>query len=287
MQTDDELSFEIATATMAGDLRDGILRELEVAHTMPWNARAEAEQRAVVDRVSSLARAAIRDVVNKVVNAGFPALVGTLASVAVKDGYAAKVEIPKGAEHRHELMDAEGSNVVLVLADPSTFFKTRGAVKITPDQPPLPYAQEAARVADAAETPPEGWVPVPCPEAEGDDAQPAEEAVAPAEEEDGGDPTASPPREEGLLMDDEPAFAAALEGMAKFTVKPIADAKGVWHCWKDGQGDVRCHEDPDVAAEIAARQKEEDEDAAWDDAETRQAKGRKRRRGAETVAAPA
>lgn len=274
MQTEDELAFEIATATMAGDLRDGILRELEVAHTMPWNARAEAEQRAVVDRVSSLARAAIRDVVAKVVNAGFPALVGTLASVAVKDGYAAKVEIPKGAEHRHELMDAEGSNVVLVLADPTTFFKTRGAVKITPDQPPLPYADEAARVADAAETPPEGYAGEP----EAEDAEAGGDPVSAA-------PAAppAPERDDGMLIDgpDRPSFEGVLQGYRHYVVMPVAGSHGVWHCWRDAQGSIRCHEDSATAAQIADRQAEEWEDAQWSTAEDRAKPKKGRRRTAD------
>ncbi len=265
---DDETEYHFDATTLVGDVRDKILAELTVAHDKPWNLRPEAEQRAVVERVHDLARGVVRTAVTLISDAGFPSLQGTLEAVAVKSGFKAVVKVPKGADHWEDLIRSEGRDVVLVIADPTEFFKTRGAVPITPDQPPLPYAQEAARVADAAETPPEGWTPEPMPE----NPSPPENASGVTDEA----PAAKPEEDEGVVME-EAAFRSAMEGYAIFHVNFVADGQAIWYCWRDGDGKIRGHEDEDAARMIAARQKEAWDATAWDGPEEREAKGRKKR----------
>lgn len=151
--------FEFDATTLVGDVRDRILKELTVAHDKPWNLRPEAEQRAVVERVHELARGVVRETVMLISDNGFPSLQATLESVTAKKGFKAVLHVPKGVDGWEDLIRSEGKEVVLVIADPTAFFKTRGAVPITPDQPPLPYADEAAKVADAAEQGVVWWEP--------------------------------------------------------------------------------------------------------------------------------
>jgi hypothetical protein len=196
-----------------------------------------------------------------------------LVLVLVKVGFMAVVEIPRGADFRHELVDAAGKEVVLVLASHDDFRGTRGAVPITPPAPLLEYADEAARVADAAETPPEGWQEQ---QQDGDptaEAAEVEEAPAAQEQEEAID--------DGVLLDAE--FAPGLEGTARFMVKTVATGSAIWHVWRDAQGDIRGHDDLEEAQKIAARQKEAAEDDDWDTAEDR-ARKRSRRRGTEGAA---
>lgn len=248
--------YEFDATTLVGDVRDAMLAELKVAHDKPWNLRPEAEQRAVAERVHDVARGLVRTAVTLISDSGFPSLQGTLEAVAVKSGFKAVVKVPKGADHWEDLIRSEGRDVVLVIADPSEFFKTRGAVPITPDQPPLPYAEEAARVADAAETPPEGY--------QGEEEPAAEEAEAAPEQPQ--EPPESPPDtvDDGVVMDG-PAFREAIADYAIYTVSHVTDGSAIWYCWRDGDGKIRCHEHQEEAVKIAARQKERWDETAWDE----------------------
>lgn len=154
----EEREFYFHAETLVGDLRDAMLAELkDVADGKPWNERPEAQQRAVVDRVHSAARGMVNKAVLLMSNKGFASLHGELVQVQVKDGFKAVVEIPRGADFRHELVDAAGKEVVLVLASSEAFRGTRGAVPITAHAPLLDYAAEAARAADQAEAEPVFW----------------------------------------------------------------------------------------------------------------------------------
>jgi hypothetical protein len=266
--------FEFDAARLVGDLRDAMLDELKVAHALPWNLRPESEQRAVIERIHSCARAMVNDAVRLIADKGFASLPGEIAQVRVKDGYQVQVNIMRGADHRHDLIDRQGSEVVLVLADAAAFRGTRGAVPITPPAPLLDYAEEAARVADAAETPPEGWTPEPAPN----------EALGGTFGEDppliSGDPTAAeegPAAEdpdEGIVMD-QPAIIESMQMVPVFHVQFCTDGQAVWHCWRDGDGKVRGHEHDDAARAIAARQKEAWDETAWETSEERQARQRR------------
>jgi hypothetical protein len=272
---DDKTEYHFDATTLVGDLRDAMLVELkDCADGKPWNERPEVQQRALVDRIHSKARLMVAKAVLLISDKGFASLHGELVQVQVKDGFKAVVEIPRGSDYRHELVDAAGKEVVLVLATTEEFRGTRGAVPITPPAPLLDYAEEAARVADAAETPPEGWTPEPAPN----------EALGGTFGEDppliSGDPTAAeegPAAEdpdEGIVMD-QPAIIESMQMVPVFHVQFCTDGQAVWHCWRDGDGKVRGHEHDDAARAIAARQKEAWDETAWETSEERQARQRR------------
>ncbi len=267
--------FHFDATTLMGDLRDAMLGEIkDAADGKPWNTRPEVQQRAVVDRMHSAARAMVTKAVLLMSNKGFASLHGELVQVQVKDGFKAVVEIPRGADFRHELVDAAGKEVVLVLASTDDFRGTRGAVPITPPAPLLDYAEEAARVADAAEKPPEGWTPEPGPDEDAtEEAPPPPENPAPAQPEE-------PAEDEGVVNED-PSIRAVLQDVPPFHVQFCSDGVALWHCWRHPSGEVRCHEHADAARLIATRHESAWEDEQWETAEDRQAKKRKRTRGDE------
>ncbi len=276
----EEREFQFDAGTLVGDLRDAMLAELrDVADGKPWNERPEVQQRQVVERVHGAARGMVNKAVLLMSNQGFKSLMGELVQVRIKDGFQAQVNIPRGAEFRHELGDRQGKEVVLVLADADEFRGTRGAVPITPPAPLLDYAEEAARVADAAETPPEGWTP----NNEGLPPEDAEEA--PAADSIAG---AAPVIDDGFVPDLAQTVIEAMPAdLARYTPHMITDGAAIFYCWKEADGSVRCHEDSDQATIIASNRKvvvEAAEDDAWDTAEDRDRKkragGRRKANGA-------
>lgn len=330
--TSEEREFHFDAGTLVGDLRDAMLAELkDVADGNPWNERPEAQQRAVVDRIHSAARGMVDKTVLLISDNGFKSLMGELVQVAVKDGYKAVVEIPRGAEFRHDLMDRQGKEVVLVLAEANEYRGTRGAVPITPPAPLLDYAKEAAKVAQQAEegvvwwsaASPEltyldvdevlnvagimhlqpheigrtGWLAprwaVLLPAVGGaevqyfdseDDAAAfcAEAAIvveaspAPVEEAPVPVPDVQETRDDGFVPDLPGTVLEALpKELARFTPHMVTDGAAIFYCWKLTDGTVRCHEDSEIAATIAARMKAESgaqDDDDWDTAEDRERK---------------
>lgn len=128
-------TVDLAVQTLSGDIRDFILDRLRHEHSpVPWMSRSEAEQRDTIDSVTLAAERVVRETVRIIAGDGRKAMVGKLLQVTVKDGIKAQIELNRHDELRHELMDAEGMQVLLVVADVSAFIGERAEVKVKPDQ---------------------------------------------------------------------------------------------------------------------------------------------------------
>lgn len=104
----------------------------------PWPNTPEAEQQRVIDRLCAACDAAVRAAVNGVAQCGFPFAVGTLESLAIKDGVKAAVKFGRAAESIHTLMDHVGTGVLIVFADPTKFTEGMNRIRADVDQPELP-----------------------------------------------------------------------------------------------------------------------------------------------------
>lgn len=134
----DAAAIDIAADTMTGDLRDFILDRLKHEQSKrPWHERNEADQRDTVHAVESAVRAAARQAVEIIAAGGLKTIKATIEQVTVKDGIKATLTMSKFDEHRHNLIDATGTTVLIVVADPEDFTGEREPVEITPDQPEL------------------------------------------------------------------------------------------------------------------------------------------------------
>lgn len=130
---------EINPRTMAGDIRDFLLNRLrQEQDRRPWNERSEKEQRLVINAAQALGNEVVRNVVNLVAAASFPALKGTLEAVTVKNGLKAAILLSRTDTLRHELLDAQGKQVMVVVADPDQFMDQREDVAVRLDEPALP-----------------------------------------------------------------------------------------------------------------------------------------------------
>jgi len=71
-----------------------------------------------------------------------PSLAGTVESVTFKDGIKAVLTLDKHAEGRHNLADAEGTTVLIVMANPEQFTGGMEKVGAAPDQHGLPLESQ-------------------------------------------------------------------------------------------------------------------------------------------------
>jgi hypothetical protein len=121
---------------LAGSIRDFMLHHYQRLGA-PWSKLSEAEQRSLVDDALTEAYDLVRAAIQTIVANTGPAIQATVDSVTVKDGIKATLTMSRHAEQRHELVDAQGKAVFVLVMDPSDFGKA-GKVETDPDEPEIP-----------------------------------------------------------------------------------------------------------------------------------------------------
>lgn len=132
---------ELATPTMSGDVRDFLLNRLRTMRK-PYEAMSEDQQNDLIHECQEAALHLIKQVVVLVASEGRKAIVGNLLQVTRKDTIKAVVEFAKTDALRHELFDAQGTAVLLVVADPSAFIGQKADAAGNPDQADLGLPDE-------------------------------------------------------------------------------------------------------------------------------------------------
>lgn len=111
----------------------------------PWKQLTESQQDAVLAQFDYGAKQCLRQAVEIIAADERPNIKVELEQVTFKDGIKATVKMGKTGESRHQLADAVGSTVILVIADPGPFIK---------GEKPKPEPQQAdlnlgGKIADA------------------------------------------------------------------------------------------------------------------------------------------
>lgn len=126
--------LELAIETLTGDMRDEMLKRMRTMQK-PWEKMTEQEQRSLNSDMDWLAKRIVKKAVHMIAARKRKVILGKLAQVTVKDGIKEQLEIGQRCEHRHDLIDAQGSAVLIVVADADEFTGEREPAKTEPDQP--------------------------------------------------------------------------------------------------------------------------------------------------------
>lgn len=127
---------EFADSTLKGELMAITLDELKAASDV-WHKLGEQEQDEVIERIEKRVRDAVMQTIHLLSSHGFARVPAALESVTVKDGIKAVAIVSRTDAARHELIDAQGSVVTLVIADLSQFTDSPHEHKAEPDQSEL------------------------------------------------------------------------------------------------------------------------------------------------------
>lgn len=147
MTTETENSHvEMASETMLGDLMSCIVDELRHSERL-WHEMSEEVQQQAIYRIESRVRENVKQAVEIIASRDRPTIVATVESVTVKDGIKAVVTLPKSDEQRHELFDAAGRSVLLIVGGASEHMGGADTVKPDPDQPALIGDEEQDKAA--------------------------------------------------------------------------------------------------------------------------------------------
>ena len=130
--------IDLAERTLLGDMRDALI-EWDRRQTKVWRDLSENDQRNMALSRNQLCVDVIRGCAGIMLSRGVVEVRGEVAKVDITDkGIVAKMAFRRGDERRHDLYDAQGSIVTVMLADVQRFMGERGPAAVVPDQPGLP-----------------------------------------------------------------------------------------------------------------------------------------------------
>lgn len=114
MSNPDSETIKVTEKFLLGDLLKVCMSEIKL---MPFalGMLPEKDQQKVIDRMTDKVTDAVRQVVKIIAADGRPHLVADVESVTFKDGIKCQLLIAKQSADRHELADATGTMVLIVL----------------------------------------------------------------------------------------------------------------------------------------------------------------------------
>jgi hypothetical protein len=140
--------IQVARQTMVGDLRDvllNIMRDRKFTGKA-WKDMKEDEQREVNQMITDAVQEAVVRSIDIIQSDGEKHIKAILKQVTVKDGFKGVFECSAHDDLRHELVDAQGDTILVVLTNSEAYLGEREKVKFDKDQPDLPV-----EVSDEAE----------------------------------------------------------------------------------------------------------------------------------------
>ncbi len=107
-------SVAISEKFLLGDLLKVCMQEIRL---MPfgWGMLPEKDQQNIIDRLTDRVTEAVRQTVKIIAADSRPHLMADVESVTFKDGIKCQLLVSKQASDRHELADATGTMVLIVL----------------------------------------------------------------------------------------------------------------------------------------------------------------------------
>lgn len=132
-KTDAEAAIDIAAETLSGDVTTFLLDELK-HFTKPYVAMDEETQSDAIHRCRDQAEKIVKKAVQIIAAQGRKAMAGKLQQITVKDGIKAVVTLSREDEQRHDLMDAQGQAVMIVIADAEPYTGEREPIVADPTQ---------------------------------------------------------------------------------------------------------------------------------------------------------
>lgn len=134
----EEVDFiEIAEETFKGDLVTLVLDEMK-AMPKSWQEIGEEEQDFILERLDMRVSRIIKTAVNILASQNRPVVRANVESITFKGGIKAVLQVPAHAPNRHDLSDAEGQEVMIVITGAEHVIDNgEGMPEADKDQPEL------------------------------------------------------------------------------------------------------------------------------------------------------
>jgi hypothetical protein len=103
----------------------------------PWLQLSQSEQERVIFHLREGVESSVRTVVKTIASGNFMNIPASVDSVTFKDGVKAVLKLAKGSDSTHMLADAQGGQVLIVIASPGEYIEGIENVKAKADQSEL------------------------------------------------------------------------------------------------------------------------------------------------------
>lgn len=129
-------AMSIAADSMGHDFVAALLQELR---SMPdhWARLSEEKQQRIIEGLKEKVRTGIDKAMQILTRTEFAAVQAELKAISWQQGITATLTVPRDALHRHQLCDAQGQKVMVVMASPHRWFGRMDELKAKGDQAEL------------------------------------------------------------------------------------------------------------------------------------------------------
>ncbi|WP_231642999.1 cell division protein FtsK [Ralstonia syzygii] len=118
-QNDDvKTILNMTSATVGRDLLQALVQEIKLLPSM-WVKLSKAKQDDVIDRLRKRVETNVKMAVHLIASEGRTVVAGDLDQITIKDGVKAVVKFGGAAPNLHELYEASGKAVLVVVANPA------------------------------------------------------------------------------------------------------------------------------------------------------------------------
>ena len=123
----------VFAATLGHDL---MALTLELLRTMPdhWLRMSEDQQKKAIERIRERVAGAVTETAQIVMRAQFPAVKAELESITISKGVKITLAMDPDAAGRHDVYDAKGCDVLIVLAESERWLERMDEIKAHADQ---------------------------------------------------------------------------------------------------------------------------------------------------------
>ncbi len=132
---------EIAASAVGRTLLKAMSDELE-RQTTAWRDMREIDQHQALERMRQAVRLAVTDALRVIFGQDMPAVPATLDGLSSKGTISMRLTVAKTAANRHELLDAVGTQVVILIGNPDEYLQGLDEIKAKAQQPDLFTAPE-------------------------------------------------------------------------------------------------------------------------------------------------
>lgn len=135
--------IQLAADTLGRDILGALVDELKAAPDC-WQKMNSIQQDDCINRLRKRTHEVVTSALELLLRGHYPSCEAELDSISVRKGIQVRLTIPRGSRNFHELADAVGTRVLVVIADPEDYEQRMDEVRAAADQGELFGGEESS-----------------------------------------------------------------------------------------------------------------------------------------------
>jgi hypothetical protein len=134
-------TLEMTAQSIGKDLLSGLVQEMKLLPDV-WVKISKAKQDDIIERLRKRVEVNVKMAVHLVASEGRTVIAGDLEQITIKDGVKAVCKFSQHAPNMHEMFDAAGKAILLVVANPADHTGGMDEIKGESDQRAMDLGKE-------------------------------------------------------------------------------------------------------------------------------------------------